>query len=1027
MDVLTRHFDSPEKRFFTFTPSPRVPHNYGLHVLTSPFSYEDHVLRDAFEGSDSLTRRRNRSSSIITNPYDDAPNEDFGYRGKPRQRSGRFAKYSPTASMKRGKAEKLLKEHGSPPGIRVTAGGRIVPDGLSPVASPRFDQHATYKFSNPDRVAQQLMNNMTPKDWHGVIIDHCDGRLSQFVGTRLTPLENRNGMVKLIVPAPPSQFVPGIAGMHAYGQHFAPQMYQPFQPVAQTSMLAPNMHTPPAGSTSADYNAVVTERQIRVIEQVHAKLEQELKDLDRNEVLQRGSLNAGAKAEIVRTRMELVTRIDESRRGVIEAKRLMNEKGTGQLNPNAIPQYGLGIFASGQVQFGGPPMESYYNGGAQPYPVPPFDPPAYNGQQFPLQGQDYQHPPQVFTVPPYPTVQPTFQPFQAPQSFEQSGALQERAGNAGMGAANNSGNTRASTETIKAYPSNLDGSSHQPRRSHAVAIKDPNDGSAKLAALNPTSPNFQPAQMSAPHLQEQYEDNGDVSNFVPSPSLVAQMDNLVRSPKSDNGELEHRSSHQPSSDSATTGDFFPHDTKQHSSRKYSYSAHDAQVNLPAWMPRGTLPFKSAQAHMTPGNLASKLIWNDAADDGYYGASDLTQERRSNASRQPSGSVSASISPQHQDHSCDMDFIAQSAFTHISPATKQHQSAHLRESTGTLNEGAFADSRAGSDPVSHLLQKASEQAAVLSNRSPSKSSAYWEGYKTGLELGILESDTSDDHRLGYRDGIVQSSKQISTGPQCAVFKKNSNRSSSSSLDQHEGGSTAMGMSVFGPPVVPQNSVATTPVVQRSMRERSPMVAQSLDSPQAQADFMSQPNVNVNIRITSAQRKSSAQSSALPFRSEEHTSPLASRYPSKSMGDTAAGKFFAMQNNAPVFDQQRYQKGQPSVAQTNDPAKAHFSAQVDGSEEEGKNKATVEAPTATCMTPMSPRMKRGSSPVKSAATAAVASIANLARSTSARKEQTESPKLPSPDKRAWRSKWRKNSEVRKPEGDDMDALKKQFSGL
>jgi hypothetical protein len=49
-------------------------------------------------------------------------------------------KNSPTPSIKRGKAEKLLKEHGSPPGLRVTAGGRIVPTSFTPLASP-FQMH----------------------------------------------------------------------------------------------------------------------------------------------------------------------------------------------------------------------------------------------------------------------------------------------------------------------------------------------------------------------------------------------------------------------------------------------------------------------------------------------------------------------------------------------------------------------------------------------------------------------------------------------------------------------------------------------------------------------------------------------------------------------------------------------------------------------------------------------------------------------------------------------------------------------
>lgn len=46
-------------------------------------------------------------------------------------------KPSPSPSIKRGKAERLLKEHGSPPGLRVTAGGRIVPSDLAPLGTTR--------------------------------------------------------------------------------------------------------------------------------------------------------------------------------------------------------------------------------------------------------------------------------------------------------------------------------------------------------------------------------------------------------------------------------------------------------------------------------------------------------------------------------------------------------------------------------------------------------------------------------------------------------------------------------------------------------------------------------------------------------------------------------------------------------------------------------------------------------------------------------------------------------------------------
>lgn len=107
-----------------------------MRMLTSSFTPTDHILRSA-NNSSSIRSRRTRNSSVVTNPWD---KEELSIRGGgTRARSGKHSKYSPTPSIKRGKAERLLKEHGSPPGIRVTAGGRIVPDGLSPLTSPRLD------------------------------------------------------------------------------------------------------------------------------------------------------------------------------------------------------------------------------------------------------------------------------------------------------------------------------------------------------------------------------------------------------------------------------------------------------------------------------------------------------------------------------------------------------------------------------------------------------------------------------------------------------------------------------------------------------------------------------------------------------------------------------------------------------------------------------------------------------------------------------------------------------------------------
>ena len=55
-------------------------------------------------------------------------------------------KPSPTPSVQQRKAEKLIKEHGSPPGIRVTAGGRIVQTMFTPTGSPAMPKAKGNEF-----------------------------------------------------------------------------------------------------------------------------------------------------------------------------------------------------------------------------------------------------------------------------------------------------------------------------------------------------------------------------------------------------------------------------------------------------------------------------------------------------------------------------------------------------------------------------------------------------------------------------------------------------------------------------------------------------------------------------------------------------------------------------------------------------------------------------------------------------------------------------------------------------------------
>jgi hypothetical protein len=92
-------------------------------------SYAEHVLRPSASASANLT---SRSSGRSLRPPVAQPLALAAPQKRP----------SPTPSFKRGKAEKLLKEHGSPPGMRVTAGGRIVPSDLPLLGTSRFPDNS---------------------------------------------------------------------------------------------------------------------------------------------------------------------------------------------------------------------------------------------------------------------------------------------------------------------------------------------------------------------------------------------------------------------------------------------------------------------------------------------------------------------------------------------------------------------------------------------------------------------------------------------------------------------------------------------------------------------------------------------------------------------------------------------------------------------------------------------------------------------------------------------------------------------
>lgn len=101
----------------------------GPEALTLLCQSQDSILKTP--SAPLYNFQRYRSPSHPSYAHEGVPADSTSYPSRNTQEEpGMYTAWSPTASMRRGKAELLLKEHGSPPGMRVTAGGRIVSLGL---------------------------------------------------------------------------------------------------------------------------------------------------------------------------------------------------------------------------------------------------------------------------------------------------------------------------------------------------------------------------------------------------------------------------------------------------------------------------------------------------------------------------------------------------------------------------------------------------------------------------------------------------------------------------------------------------------------------------------------------------------------------------------------------------------------------------------------------------------------------------------------------------------------------------------
>ncbi|KAF5851341.1 hypothetical protein GGP41_004119 [Bipolaris sorokiniana] len=322
----------------------------------------EHVLRPSASAAANLNSRLSNRSLRVPHTTTPAP---LGSQKRP----------SPTPSLKRGKAEKLLKEHGSPPGLRVTAGGRIVPSDLPPLGTARYGDTA-YRPQQPLRVApgniipmQALSNgNNTAR------IEVISGQPVIFVGDRMFALPAVSTTSSTLPPS-------GSAAMDSAikrGPDPSKSAVHGTVPDASFGPPRSSTHAPFAGMDLATLKAQQTMKK------------QELRTVEQTEVLQSSHQSDAWRAAMIEKKRCLIVELDALRKQISAL-----ESGAITAQPGSF---------SNAVGTSTPPVPSFGVQNQQPF-APAMYPFSTGNQYAPM--TMYQSQPQPYGgFPSFPPVEP---------------------------------------------------------------------------------------------------------------------------------------------------------------------------------------------------------------------------------------------------------------------------------------------------------------------------------------------------------------------------------------------------------------------------------------------------------------------------------------------------------------------------------------------------------------------------------------------------------------------------------------------
>jgi hypothetical protein len=687
---------------------------------------------------------------------------------------------SPTPSLRKSKIEALVKHHGSPQHVRVTAGGRIVPSEQSPLCHPRFGYSAIKSNGILIKVAPTQVGK-APLQWitatqDGYVAQDSAGRLCQIVNGMIMPLNEENGEVRLYVPAPNLNITQRGASL---GTHAA--FEETMLPNPQQSETVDAFNDAPQPTLATQKNALELE---------YSKLDKELKDLDKTDVLHGSSMAKTARDALFTKRRELVTSLDRVRRAIKSLNECPQDTQAPR-SPKAMrgrqstsPQQGrLPPFLQRTRQsnsVSAPPMQMPWQKPRPPHAFGlqvggPFGMPNAMNTNVPFTPLPYQMPPPGTFMQPPPFDGSMGAPFPI---------YQPPVGTAASIATEPQPSTSNIMQLVDRTIPQQDGSSSSdikiasPRLSRALPIKDPETKQITnvKSVLNPMSPVYKPnsgARQAEASVDKPSQKS--VSNRAPTPlaflhsSKPAMKASPVVSTDSHASPDKKRMTVDSSSvSSVRTADFFPRNTRDYSMRKHEYpvptdESEDKENAAPEHYQR---IHTGSQSPITPKRDLHNSNWNPDIPDGAFAKFTSPPTGSYTAPTAPPGTPVNAPSNVEQKQAVpkfggvDWDNGIQYVNSSQMPDRVAHNLSPKNKRTWRFVEEH--PSRYGSDNSSSPVRNHECQEDVCATASPPKYIDFsnkprdWiEGYKAGLNRKAVGADRMGTFMEGYCAGLLKS--------------------------------------------------------------------------------------------------------------------------------------------------------------------------------------------------------------------------------------------------------------------------------